>query len=221
MAAARKGRWEVVLTPQRPVPREWFGEIGGARLLCLASGGGQQGPVLAAAGARVTVFDNSPAQLGQDRTVAERDGLSIDTVEGDMCDLSAFDDGAFDLIFHPCSNLFSQEIRPMWREAHRVLRPGGTLLAGFANPMLFCFDEELEAQGVLQVRHAVPYSSLTAEGVATAGEPLIFGHSLEDQIGGQLEAGFILTGLYEDRHLDTDVSARYFPGFVATRAIKP
>jgi len=30
---------------------------------CLASGGGQQGPVLAAAGAHVTVFDNSPRQL--------------------------------------------------------------------------------------------------------------------------------------------------------------
>lgn len=222
VAAARAGRWEVVLTPQRPVPREWFGDLAGARALCLASGGGQQGPVLAAAGAQVTVFDNSPAQLGQDRMVAERDGLSIETVEGDMCDLSAFADGAFDLVFHPCSNLFSAEVRPVWREAYRVLRPGGVLLAGFANPILFCFDEELEAQGVLQVAHAVPYSSLGADPHAVErGEPLIFGHSLEDQIGGQLDAGFLLTGFYEDRHPDSDLSARYFPGFMATRAVKP
>jgi hypothetical protein len=51
------------------------------------SGGGQQGPLLAAAGAVVTVFDNSPQQLGQDRFVAERDGLAIETVEKEMADL--------------------------------------------------------------------------------------------------------------------------------------
>ena len=71
-------------------------------VLCLASGGGQQGPILAAAGANVTVFDNSPAQLRQDELVARREGLSIRTVQGDMRDLSAFADGSFDLIFHPC-----------------------------------------------------------------------------------------------------------------------
>jgi len=221
VAAARRGRWEVVLTPQRPVPREWFGDLAGARILCLASGGGQQGPVLAAAGAWVTVFDNSPAQLGQDRMVAERDGLSIETVEGDMCDLSAFDDGAFDLIFHPVSNVFSQEIRPTWREAHRVLRPEGALLAGFSHPILFCFDERLEADGILQVKYPMPFSSLTADQVPTGDEPMMFGHSVEDQIGGQLDAGFVLTGFYEDRHLDSDVSTLYFPAFMATRAIKP
>lgn len=29
-------------------------------------------------------------------------------------------------------------------------------------------------------------------------EALIFGHSFTDQIGGQLEAGFMLTNMYED-----------------------
>ena len=65
--AAKRGDWEVFLTPQRPVPRDWFGDIEGARVLCLASGGGQQVPVLAAAGARVTSFDLSAAQLDKDR----------------------------------------------------------------------------------------------------------------------------------------------------------
>jgi 2-polyprenyl-3-methyl-5-hydroxy-6-metoxy-1,4-benzoquinol methylase len=70
-------------------------------VLCLASGGGQQGPILAAAGARVTVFDNSPQQLAQDRFVARREGLTLETVEGDMRDLSVFADVSFDLIVHP------------------------------------------------------------------------------------------------------------------------
>src|SRR5437868_10313836 len=103
---ARRGEWSLVLTPTIPVPREWFPPLAGLDVLCLASGGGQQGPVLAAAGAAVTVFDNSPKQLARDREVAERDGLAIRTVEGDMADLSALAAGAFGLVVHPCSNCF-------------------------------------------------------------------------------------------------------------------
>ena len=98
VAAARRGEWSIVLTPSIPVPRAWFPLLDGADVLCLASGGGQQGPILAAAGAQVTVFDNSPRQLARDREVAEREGLGIRTVEGDMADLSAFADASFDLI---------------------------------------------------------------------------------------------------------------------------
>ncbi|MGI9519860.1 MAG: class I SAM-dependent methyltransferase, partial [Pirellulaceae bacterium] len=100
---ARNGDWSIVLTPTKSVPRDWFGELSGKDVLCLASGGGQQGPVLAAAGAHVTVFDNSPKQLQQDALVAQRDGLEISTVQGDMRDLSQFPDGSFDLVVHPCS----------------------------------------------------------------------------------------------------------------------
>ena len=224
---ARRGDWSVVLTPNKPVPRAWFPDLTGAQVLCLASGGGQQGPLLAAAGATVTVFDNSPRQLGHDRLVAERDGLEIVTVLGDMADLSCFADGTFHLIVHPCSNCFSETIRPVWRECYRVLRPGGALLAGFANPLLFCFDKERETQeGILELRYAVPYSDVTSQSDAEralidSDEPLCFGHSLEDQIGGQLDAGFVLTALYEDLHQEGDVSVAYFPGFLATRAVKP
>src|SRR6267142_6536231 len=96
VAAARRGEWEVVLTPTRPVPRAWFPPLPGLDVLGLASGGGQQGPILAAAGARVTVLDNSPRQLEQDRTVAGRDGLTLHTVQGDMTVLP-FADASFDL----------------------------------------------------------------------------------------------------------------------------
>src|SRR5436305_3954131 len=119
--AARQGDWQVVLTPTRPVPRGWFPPLAGLDVLCLASGGGQQAPVLAAAGASVTVLDNSPAQLSRDREVADREGLIVRTVQGDMADLSAFPDASFGLVFHPCSNGFVPDVRPVCREAFRVL----------------------------------------------------------------------------------------------------
>src|SRR3954469_7346637 len=153
VARARAGDWSVVLIGYRPADRSWFpADLSGVEVLCLASGGGQQGPRLAAAGARVTVLDNSPRQLEQDELVARRDNLPLRTVLGDMRDLSAFADCSFDLVFNPVSNLFIPDLAPVWRECFRVLRPAGLLLTGFLNPDLYIFDAEgLEARAEFAV----------------------------------------------------------------------
>lgn len=220
---ARRGAWSVVLTPTRPVPRAWFPPFP-CDVLCLASGGGQQGPILAAAGARVTVLDQSPRQLEQDRYVAERDNLPLRLEEGDMEDLSRFEEASFDLIFHPVSNLFTPDVRRVWRECFRVLRPGGTLLAGMVNPDAYLFDRADEERGVLRIRHKVPYSDLDLpeeERALRPDEPIEFGHSLTDQLGGQMDAGFHLVGLYEDTFGGESPLDQHLRVFLATRAIKP
>jgi len=226
VAAARSDQWSVVLTPLKPVPRHWFSPLAGKRLLGLAAGGGQQGPILAAAGARVTVLDNSPAQLANDRSVAERDGLELRLELGQMQDLSRFGDACFDLIFHPISNCFVQDVRPVWAECFRVLAPGGRLLAGFCNPVLFGFDPDATGREAITWKYRLPYSDLhsrDAQDLArqrAAGAPLEFSHSLEAQIGGQLQAGFRLLDLYEDT-VEDDELACWFPPFIATLAEKP
>ena len=229
VAAARRGSWEIVLTPTKAVPRGWFPDFRDAEILCLASGGGQQGPVLAAAGesagARVTVLDISPRQLAQDRQVAEREGLGLVTVEGDMRDLSVFSEAMFDLIVHPCSNLFVPDVRPVWRECARVLKRGGVLMAGFVNPVIYMFDQKKIDAGVLEVRHELPYSDLTSiseterDSYIRAGEALEFGHTLTDQIGGQLDAGFVITDFFEDRW-EGQPPAEYTDTYIASRAVK-
>jgi len=95
----------------------------------------------------------------QDRLVAERDSLTIRTVEGDMADLHMLPDESFGLILHPVSNVFVPDVRPVWREAFRVLRHGGVLLAGMSNPATYLFDYELaDRTGILQVKYKLPYS---------------------------------------------------------------
>jgi ubiquinone/menaquinone biosynthesis C-methylase UbiE len=177
----------------------------------------------------VTVFDNSPKQLARDRLVAEREDLEIATVEGDMADLSVFPDGTFDAIVHPVSNVFVPDVRPVWREAYRVLQRGGVLIAGFDNPIVHAFDyDEIERTGRLEIRYALPYSDLEQLSSAQKqhyhkeGIPFEFGHTLEDQIGGQIAAGFAITGLYEDRDRRPEDSPLrpYMDTYIATRASK-
>ncbi len=230
IAAARNGDWSLVLTPVKKVPKDWYPELKGSNVLCLASGGGQQGPILAAAGARVTVFDNCPSQLDRDRMVSKRDRLDIRCVQGDMADLSAFKDESFDFIVHPVSNCFAADVLPVWKEAFRVLRHGGSLIAGMAYPITFLFDEDQRRKGVLQLRHQQPYSDLTSiseeDRIRWFGKdsPVEFSHTLETQLGGQLAAGFHLIGFYEDywgaRNSEEPMD-NHCPSFFATRALKP
>ncbi len=221
---ARQGDFAILLTENILVPLKWFPPLKGADVLCLASGGGQQGPVLAAAGARVTVFDNSPAQLKQDQLVAERESLSIRTVEGDAADLSAFADSSFDLVFNPCSTVFMPDVRAVWKECARVLRPGGVLMTGSMNPVHYIFDLYKADEGILEVAHAIPYSDLTSipqedlEEHMEKGLPVEFGHSLTDLLGGQCAAGFVITDLYEDYMPDSPLHA-FHPSYLATRAV--
>ena len=200
--AARNGDWDVILTPNKNVPKAWFGDIRGKSVLCLASAGGQQAPLLAAAGAVVTSFDNSAVQLAKDKLVADRDGLEILLVQGDMADLSCFEDASFDLVFHPVSNVFSQTIRPVWQHCQRVLKNGGRLLSGFNADIDLLDPAELAKR--------------KASGIA-----LEFSHSLDDQIAGQIDAGFIIAGFFEDKW-DSEATPlnAYMPTSMATLAIK-
>jgi SAM-dependent methyltransferase len=167
-------------------------------------------------------------QLAKDKLVADRDGLDIRLVQGDMSDLSCFSDTSFDLIFHPVSNVFSQTIRPVWQHCQRVLKHGGRLLSGFMNPDFFLFDHyDIAAGGPIEVRFALPNADIDlldptelakrkASGVA-----LEFSHSLDDQIAGQIDAGFIIAGFFEDKwdNAATPLNA-YMPTSMATLALK-
>lgn len=228
ITAARMGEWSLLLTPTKPVPRRWFGEVAGKKVLCLASGGGQQGPILAAAGAKVTVFDNCPDQLRRDREVAEREGLDISLKLGDMRDLSSFADASFDLVFHPVSNVFVDDVGSVWRGCFRVLREGGLLLSGMTNPIVYVFDLDLyDETGDLKPRYKIPYSDLDQlpkellERRLAERQPLEWGHSLAQLLGGQIEAGFSIEGFYEDSSGWSELLDPYIDTFIATKAVKP
>lgn len=220
---AQQGDWGVYLTPCKFVPKAWFGRLQGARLLGLASGGGQQMPIFAALGAVATIFDQSDRQLASERRVAEREGYDIEIVQGDMTQRLPFEDGAFDLIFHPVSNCYIEDVGHVWNECYRVLRSGGVLLAGFDNGVGFLIEDDREP---LVIVNKLPFNPLVhpdqMKQLEKDDSGVQFSHSLEEQIGGQLKAGFVLTDLYEDRNREgTGVLREYTMQYTATRAVKP
>lgn len=225
IARARRGDWRIILTPNTPVPAGWFpGELAGLQLLALAGSGGQQAPILAAAGASVTVLDFSEEQLKRDRHVAERDGLRLTLEQGDMRDLSRFADASFDLVINPCSVVFVPDVRPVWREVARVLRPGGRFMTGLCNPALYMFADTRLGEDGLTLRYPLPVMGDTGEARDHAlklGEPFQFSHTLTDLIAGQLEAGLQIVDFFEDHWNDPALPLdRFFPPFFATLAIK-
>ncbi len=227
IADARAGRPRIILTPDTPVPLDWLGELTGRAVLCLSSAGGQQAPLLAAAGAHVTSYDLSAQQLALDRLVADREELELKTIQGDMRDLGALEDQSFDLIVHVCSNAFVPDVIPVWNECHRVLRSGGELLAGFLNPDIFLFDHEaLDRGDAPVVVNRLPYSDLDSvsdehyQNKIRTNDLLEFSHSLNDQLGGQIAAGFHIVGFFEDSWQEFKELNEFFPLLFNTRARK-
>lgn len=219
-AAALRGQWDVLLTPTKAVPHAWFGPLRGRRVLGLASGGGQQMPIFAALGADCTVLDYSDAQLESERRVAAREGYAIRIVKADMTQPLPFADGAFDLIFHPVSNCYVEQVEPIWRECYRVLAPGGVLLAGLDNGINYLFAGDDETRVV----NRLPFNPLKDPAqrrqLEEADCGIQFSHTLDEQLGGQLRAGFRLTDLYEDSNGEGRLHELGIPCYVATRAVK-
>lgn len=216
---AENGRWDVVLTPTKPVPKNWFPDLAGCRILGLASGGGQQMPIFSALGASCTVMDYSSRQLDSERLVAEREGYAIRLIRADMTKPFPFRDEEFDMIFHPVSNCYVEDISPIWRECFRVLKKGGILLAGQDNGINYLFDDDETT-----LANKLPFNPLKDENLYRKSLEndwgIQFSHTLEEQIGGQLKAGFTLTDLYEDTNSSGPLYDYHVPTFLATRSIR-
>ena len=216
---AKNNDWSVVLTPTTPVPKEWFCEMKGAKVLGLASGGGQQMPIFSALGAECTVLDYSEKQLQSEKEVAKRERYEINLVKADMTKPLPFEDEAFDLIFHPVSNCYIEDVVHVWKECYRILKKGGILLAGLDNGINFIFDDEEE-----KLMNKLPFNPLKDKELYEKSLKndwgIQFSHTIEEQIGGQLQAGFILTDIFEDINGQGRLHDFNVPTFYATRAVK-
>ena len=180
--------------------------ISGRRVLCLAGGGGRQGPLLAAAGANVTVADLSPAMLKLDREVAGRQGLTLRTVEASMDDLRQFADSSFDVVLQPVSTCYVPEVVKVYQEVARILAEGGLYLSKHKQPV------SLQASLRPLPRHYVLTEPYYRTGSLPPSDPgfhresgtLEFLHRWEELLGGLCRAGFVIEDVAEPRLADAE-----------------
>ena len=216
---AKSGDCRLYVTPTKPVPSGWLMSIKGANVLGLAAGGGQQGPLLTALGAKVTIMDFSQEQLSRERQVQRREGYEIRIVESDMTKRFPFEDREFDFILHPVSNVYVKEVLPVWKECNRVLKLGGYLIAGLDNGINYIVDENEE-----KIVSSLPFDPLANESHRHAcmkeNAGYQFSHGIEEQIGGQLKCGFTLLDVYADTNGEGRLDKMGIPTFCATLSQK-
>ena len=195
-------------------PEGFIRDPRGLDVLCLAAGGGQQTAAFGLLGANVTCVDLSEEQLERDRIAANHYGLDVKTVQGDMRDLSMFDEAAFDVVWHGHSLNFVPDAQTVFGHVSRVLRKGGLYHLSCCNPYFHGIDEE-EWNG-----DAYPLRNKYEEGevIYPTGDewtfrapdgsprrvhgPREFRHSMETLLNGPIELGFTLLQMSEDADFD-------------------
>jgi SAM-dependent methyltransferase len=183
----------------------WLGpSIAGRRLLCLASGGGRQSALYAAAGAQVTVVDISGEMLALDRQVAADRGLDVRAIEASMDNLSALDAGSFDIVIQPVSTCYVPNVLDVYREVARILVPGGLYISQHKQPVSLQASAEPSPRGyeiVESYYHRGPLPSVVGSPHREPGT-LEFLHRWEELLGGMCRAGFSLEDVIEPVHAD-------------------
>ena len=216
---AKEGDWDVHLTTYRYVPHDWFGDLNDKKVLGLASGGGQQMPIFASQGAHCTLFDISNRQCANDDYVAKREGYKIDIINGDMTKRFPFADESFDLIFHPVSNCYIRDVLPVFKECYRVLKKGGRLLGGYTLEADYALDEKNQ-----KFIYKMPFEPLNDkrqyEDSLKYDWGIAFSHTISEQIGSQIKAGFRIADIYDDLASEGILHDLNIKTFIAVLAIK-
>ena len=100
-----------------------------------------------------------------------------------------------------------------------MLKKDGILLCGLDIGINYIVDEQGE-----RIVNGLPFNPLKDEELYRLSiqnnDSIQFSHTLEEQIGGQLQAGFILTDLYEDTNGEGRLHELHIPSFVSTKSIK-
>ena len=217
--SALNGTWNVLLTPTVPVPHDWIGNLKNKKILGLASGGGQQMPIFNALGAICSVLDYSSKQIESELRVAEREGYEIDAIQGDMTKILPYEDETFDIVFHPVSNCYVEDVQHIFSEVYRVLKKGGVFLAGLNNEINYIVDNDEK-----EIVWKMPFNPLknknAREYLTKEKAGMQFSHNMTEQIGGQLKAGFKLLDLYEDTNGSGRLHELNIKTYIATKSVK-
>ena len=209
--AYREGKSNALPAPycDDPVDTIMMTGVEGENVLCLAGGGGQHSAVFSLLGASVTVLDLCPEQLDGDQKAARYYGYEVNTIQGDMRDLSELSDTRFDRVYQPISTLFVPDLGEVYSGVARVLKPKGLYFADYAVPLLYMAENKGWDGKGYTLHITEPY--IRGAILETKDEKLNFTegvsfsefhHLLSDIINGLVAEGLMIRGVWENPRPD-------------------
>lgn len=171
-------------------PASMLADVEGKEVLCLASGGGQQSAVFSLLGARVTVVDLTEGQLEGDRKAAAHYGYDVTTWQADMRDLSCLEHSRFDLVYQANSTAYIPDIRQVYGEVARVLKPQGLYRVTHSNPATFVMEWSNESYCI-----KTPYKENMHHREDGGIE---FRHYMNDLFNGLIDVGLSIQRVHEE-----------------------
>ena len=176
----------------------------------------------------MTIVDLSPEMLKLDRAVAAERKLKLRTIEASMDDLRALTNAEFDLVINPVSTCYVPDVRPVYLEVARVLKPGGLFISQHKQPVSLQASLKPE-QGKYRVES--PYRTPTAlpvrddKNLVREQGTLEFIHPWEMLLGAMCRAGFVIEDLSEPIHARPNAvvgsfahRSQYIPAYVRVKA---
>lgn len=95
---------------------------------------------LAKAGAKAIAIDPSADRLAEVRREAEQAAVRVECHDGDLADLGFATSGSVDLVVSSHTLDEEDDVPRLFRQVHRVLKPGASFVLAMAHPVAAMFD---------------------------------------------------------------------------------
>jgi SAM-dependent methyltransferase len=118
------------------------GDVRGKRVLELGCGAAQCSIAFAKQGAIAIGVDFSGEQLAIARRLCDREGVKVDLHHADLAELAFVRADSIDLIFSAYAFGYVEDLNRVFRQAHRVLKPGAPLVFSVPHPTYSMIDDD-------------------------------------------------------------------------------
>ncbi len=201
-----------------------LGHVAGKRVLELGCGGAQCSIAFARQGAHAIGVDFSAEQLAFARRLTEREGVTVELRHGDLADLAFDRADTIDLVFSAYAFNLVEDVNRVFRQVHRVLKPGCPLAFSVPHPAYDMIVDDDPDEPLLIRRSYFDQSRIDLD----SDRPPYFGyhHTISELFTGLGRANFRVDVILEpEPHRDVGSPTwretfRYVPRTLIMRARK-
>ena len=184
-----------------------LGNVSGKRVLDLGCGSGHAAIAFAKQGAHVIALDPSPEQLTAAKRWCEREHVRVELHQGDLADLAFIRADSVDLVFSAWAFGSVADLSRVFRQVHRVLKPGAPLVFSIPHPAYDIIDDNHPDQPLLIRRSYFDRSPVDETGESPFGE---HHHTVSDLFMGLTRNNFRVDVLLEPESKGDARSSAYW-----------